>query len=257
MRIVVLGAGHMGTWFVEELCLDHEVAIYDPDRKKLKYFINVKRFLKLTEAKAFEPELAINAVSLPNFRKAFDESLPYLPENCILSDIASVKTGFYEYYKGLGKRFVSTHPMFGPTFANIRDLSNENAIIIKESDEEGKEFFRNLYTSLKLCIYEYTFEEHDKTIAYSLSVPFGSSMVFAACMKKQEAPGTTFRKHLSIAKGLLSEDDHLLAEIMFNPHTVKQIEEINSRLAFLTHIIRGRDYEEMQKFLNRLRNNIE
>ncbi|MBW1613216.1 MAG: prephenate dehydrogenase [Deltaproteobacteria bacterium] len=256
MRIFILGAGHMGAWFVEQLCLDHEVAIYDPDRRKLKYFINVKRFLKLTEAKAFEPELVINAVSLPNFRKAFHESLPYLPENCILSDIASVKTGLYEYYKGLGKRFVSTHPMFGPTFANIRDLSNEHAIIIKESDEEGKEFFRNLYKSLKLSVYEYTFEEHDQTIAYSLSVPFASSMVFAACMKKQEAPGTTFRKHLNVARGLLSEDNHLLAEIMFNPHTVKQIEEINSRLVYLTHIIRGRDYEEMQRFLNRLRDNI-
>ena len=75
-------------------------------------------------------------------------------------------------------------------------------------------------------------------------------------MKKQEAPGTTFRKHLNVARGLLSEDNHLLAEIMFNPHTVKQIEEINSRLVYLTHIIRGRDYEEMQRFLNRLRDNI-
>ncbi|MBW2202939.1 MAG: prephenate dehydrogenase/arogenate dehydrogenase family protein, partial [Deltaproteobacteria bacterium] len=71
------------------------------------------------------------------------------------------------------------------------------------------------------------------------------------------APGTTFRKHLDIAKGLFSEDDHLLSEIMFNPYTVKQIEEINSKLAYLTHIIRGRDYEEMQKFLNNLRHNIE
>ena len=147
--------------------------------------------------------------------------------------------------------------MFGPTFANIRDLSNDNAIIIKESDEDGKVFFRDFYRGLKLNVYEYTFEEHDQTIAYSLSIPFASSMVFAASMKEQKAPGTTFRKHLDIAKGLLSEDDHLLAEIMFNPYTVKQIEEINSRLAYLTHIIRGRDYEEMQKFLNKLRHNIE
>lgn len=256
MRIFIMGAGHMGAWLVEEFCLDHKVAVYDPDRRKLKYFFNAIRLLELTEAKEFEPELVINAVSLSNIHKAFDDVLPCLPDYCILSDIASVKTGFYEYYKRAGKRFVSTHPMFGPTFTNIRDLSNENAIIIKESDEEGKELFRNFYKSLKLSIYEYTFEEHDKTIAYSLSVPFASSMVFAACMKKQEAPGTTFRKHLNIAKGLFSEDDHLLAEIMFNPHTVKQIEEINSRLSYLTHIIRDRDYEEMQKFLNKLRNNI-
>ncbi|MDY7038025.1 MAG: prephenate dehydrogenase/arogenate dehydrogenase family protein [Thermodesulfobacteriota bacterium] len=257
MRIFILGAGHMGTWLVEEFCLDHEVAVFDPDRKKLKYFFNVNRFLDLKEVKDFEPEIVINAVNLPNVFKAFDEVFPWLPEDCILSDLASVKTGFFEYYKNLGKRFVSTHPMFGPTFANIRDLRNENAIIIKESDEEGKEFFTDFYKSIKLNIYEYTFEEHDSTIAYSLSIPFASSMVFASCMKKQEAPGTTFRKHFDIAKGLLSEDDHLLVEIMFNPYTIKQIEEINSRLSYLTHIIRGKDYEEMKKFLDRLRNNIE
>jgi prephenate dehydrogenase len=228
MRIFIIGAGHMGAWLVEELCLDHEVAVYDTDRRKLKYFFNVTRFLELSEVKAFGPELVINAVSLPNINKAFDDVLPYLTEDCILSDIASVKTGLYGLYKNMGRRFVSTHPMFGPTFTNIRDLRDENAIIIKESDEGGKAFFRDFYKSLNLSIYEYTFEEHDKTIAYSLSIPFTSSMVFAACMKKQEAPGTTFRKHLGIAKGLLSEDDHLLAEIMFNPHTIKQIEQINS-----------------------------
>ncbi len=257
MRIFILGAGHMGAWLVEELCLDHEVAVYDRDRRKLKYFFSVKRLIELSEVEDFRPELVINAVGLSGIPKAFQEVLPYLPAECIVSDIASVKTGLPEYYKELGKRFVSTHPMFGPTFANIRDLSNENAIIIKESDEEGKEFFRNFFRALKLGIYEYTFEEHDKTIAYSLSVPFASSMVFAACMKKQKAPGTTFRKHMGIANGLLSEDDHLLAEIMFNPHTVKQIEEINSRLAYLIHIIRAKDYEEMQKFLDKLRKNIE
>jgi prephenate dehydrogenase len=257
MRICIVGAGHMGAWLVEEFCLDHDVAVYDTDRRKLRYFFNVKRLLELAEVKEFEPELLINAVSLPNVYKAFSGVLPYLPEGCILSDIASVKTGIHDYYKNLGKRFVSTHPMFGPTFANIRDLRDENAIIIKESEEEGKEFFRNFYKGLKLHVYEYTFEEHDKTIAYSLSIPFASSMVFAACMKKQEAPGTTFRKHLDLAKGVLSEDDHLLAEVMFNPNTVRQIEEINSRLSYLTHIIRGRDYEEMEKFLNKLRNNIE
>ena len=256
MRISILGAGHMGAWLVEEFCLDHEVGVYDPDRKKLKYFFNVKRFLEVPEIQEFEPELLINAVSLSHIQKAFNDVLPYLPEDCIISDIASVKTGLHEYYNNLGKRFVSTHPMFGPTFANIRDLRDENAIIIQESDEEGKEFFRNFFTNLKLSIYEYSFEEHDRTIAYSLSTPFASSMVFAACMKKQEAPGTTFRKHLDIAKGVLSEDDHLLAEIMFNPHTTRQIEEINSRLTYLTHIIRARDYEEMQKFLNKLRDNI-
>ena len=256
MKILILGAGHMGAWLVEELCLDHDVAVYDLDRRKLKYFFNVTRFLEPSEAEAFAPEMVINAVSIANIRDAFEDVLPFLPEACILSDIASVKTGIYELYRSLKKQFVSTHPMFGPTFANIRDLRDENVIIIQESDEDGKAFFRDFYRTLKLNVYEYTFEEHDQTIAYSLSIPFASSMVFAASMKQQEAPGTTFRKHLDIAKALFSEDDHLLSEIMFNPHTIPQIEAISSSLAYLIHIIRGRDYEEMQKFLNRLRHNI-
>ena len=256
MKIVIIGAGRMGAWLVEELCFDHEVAVYDIDRKKLKHFIHVKRFLDLSEMASFRPELLVNASSLSSVCGVFDEAAPYLPDECMISDIASVKTGLHDYYKAAGRRFVSTHPMFGPTFGNVRDLRDENAIIIQESDEEGKAFFRDFYENLQVSVYEYSFEAHDKTIAYSLSIPFASSMVFAACMKKQEAPGTTFRKHLNIAGGLLSEDDHLLAEIMFNPHTVRQIEEISSRLAYLNHIIRSRDYEEMHKFLDRLRSNI-
>lgn len=257
MKIFILGAGRMGTWLVEEFCHDHDVAVYDSDRKKLKYFFNVTRFLNLEEVKDFQPELIINAVNLQNTINTFDEVLPYLPKNCMLSDITSVKRGLYDYYKKIGRKFVSTHPMFGPTFANIRDLRDENAIIIKESDEKGKNFFKEFYKNLHLNIYEYTFKEHDEITAYSLGTPFSSSLVFAACMKKQESPGTTFKKHKDIAKGLLSEDDYLLSEILFNPHTLKQIEKINSQLSYLTHIIRGRDYEEMKKFLDRLRSNIE
>jgi prephenate dehydrogenase len=68
-------------------------------------------------------------------------------------------------------------------------------------------------------VFEYSFREHDETIAYSLSVPFASTLVFASVMKHQKAPGTTFKRHMDIARGLLSEDDFLLTEILFNPFT--------------------------------------
>ena len=93
-------------------------------------------------------------------------------------------------------------------------------------------------------------------IAYSLTLPFASSLVFAACMKNTAVPGTTFKRHLTIARGLLSEDDHLLAEILFNEYSLKQLEKVTSRLEFLKHVIKGRDYEEAQRFFNNLRENI-
>jgi prephenate dehydrogenase len=182
--------------------------------------------------------------------------LPYLPDNCILSDITSVKNGLRDFYLESGRRFVSTHPMFGPTFANVRELVGQSAIIIQQSDEEGKKFFRSFYRSLGLNIFEYTFTEHDETTAYSLSIPFASTMVFAACMRKQQAPGTTFQKHMKIAQGLLSEDDYLISEIMFNRYSLDQVEKIHEKLEYLIGILKKRDSEEMIEFLNSLRTNI-
>lgn len=247
----------MGSWLVESLCLDYDVGIFDSDRQKLKYFFNSHKFLSYNEIGEFNPDLLINAVTLNNTIPVFQEIQPYLRKDCILSDITSVKNGLWVYYNQCGMRFVSTHPMFGPTFANIKDLRTENAIIIKESDEEGKQFFWKFYKSMKLSIYEYSFEEHDQTIAYSLSIPFSSSLVFAACMKKQEAPGTTFRKHLDVARGVLSEDDYLLSEILFSPYTVEQVKKINARLEYLIELISNRDFSKLKIFFDELRKNIE
>ncbi|MBN1598136.1 MAG: prephenate dehydrogenase [Bacteroidales bacterium] len=254
--ILILGAGRMGAWLVESLCLEHEVGVFDTDKTKLRYLFNSHRFITYDEIKKFKPEMVINAVSLQHTVEAFQEILPYIPDNCILADITSIKTPLREFYLDSGRRFVSTHPMFGPTFANIKQLKDQCAIIIKQSDEEGKKFFRDFYSSFGIKIFEYTFIDHDKTVAYSLSVPFASTMVFAACMKQQEAPGTTFKKHLEIARGLLSEDDFLLSEILFSPYTYDQLDGISKKLEDLKRIIKGKSFEEMRAFLAYLRNNI-
>lgn len=257
MKICILGAGKMGTWLTDALCFQHEVAIYDVQMERLRHVFNTQRLTTMEQVRDFAPELLINCVNLEHTLKAFEEVVPYLPANCILSDIASVKTGIQEFYAKTGMRFVSTHPMFGPTFANLKDLSSHHTIIITESDHLGKAFFKDFYGSLGLNIHQYTFEGHDETIAYSLSIPFSSTLVFAACMKKQDAPGTTFRKHMDIARGLLSEDDYLLTEILFNPHTVSQVEQIRRELKELLELINNRDSKGMQLFLARVRKNIE
>ncbi len=256
MKIFIIGAGKMGSWITEEICFDHEVAVFDIEPRNLKHFINIQRFMKMEEVTEFNPDMVINCVNLQRTEEVFNQVIPLISDKCIIADIASVKNGLAAYYKKCGRKFVSAHPMFGPTFGNVRNLSTENAIIISESDAEGKKFFHSLFEQVNLNIYEYTFEEHDRITAYSLSTPFASSLVFAACMKKIDAPGTTFRKHMEIARGLLSEDNYLVSEILFNPYTLKQIESINQQLSYLTHIIKGRDYDEMVKFLNKLRKNI-
>ncbi len=256
MKILMMGAGKMGSFFIDLLSFDHEVAVFEKDAGRLRFTYNCERFTSLDEVKAFAPQLVINAVTVKYTIPAFEEIMPMLPEDCIISDIASVKTNLKEFYEQAGHPYVSTHPMFGPTFANLSQLTQENAIIIKEGDYMGRIFFKDLYQRLGLNIYEYSFEDHDKTVAYSLSIPFVSTFVFAAVMRHQDAPGTTFKRHMNIAKGVLSEDDYLLQEVLFNPYTHDQVSQIRVELKQLLEIIDRKDTVGMKEYLTKIRKNV-
>ncbi|ROT15215.1 prephenate dehydrogenase [Muribaculaceae bacterium Isolate-105 (HZI)] len=256
MRILIMGVGKMGSFFSDLLSFTHEVAVYDPDPQRLRFTYNAQRFSDLDEIDGFHPEMVINAATVKYTLDAFKAVLPHIDRSCILSDISSVKTGLPEFYAGCGHPFVSTHPMFGPTFASLSNLADENAIIISEGDHLGRVFFKDLYGQLGLHIEEYTFEEHDRTIAYSLSIPFASTLVFASVMKHQDAPGTTFKRHMAIARGLMSEDDFLLSEILFNPNTPSQLDQIVERLATLKEIVERHDHDAMKSYLEQARQNL-
>ena len=256
MKILVMGAGKMGSFFIDLLSFDHEVAVYEKDPMRMRFTYNCQRFTQLEEVREFAPELLINAVTVKYTIPAFQEIIPYLPKDCIITDISSVKTGLKEFYESTGMHYASSHPMFGPTFANLNQLSEENAIIINEGDFIGRLFFKDIYQKLGLNIYEYSFEEHDKTVAYSLSIPFVSTFVFAAVMKHQDAPGTTFKRHMRIAKGVLNEDDYLLQEILFNPYTHDQVSQIRTELKELLEIIDHKDADGMKRYLKKIRDNV-
>ena len=233
MRILILGAGKMGSFFTDILSFQHETAVFDVNPHQLRFVYNTYRFTTLEEIKDFEPELVINAATVRYTLDAFRKVLPVLPKDCIISDIASVKTGLKKFYEESGFRYVSSHPMFGPTFASLSNLSSETAIIISEGD-------RVLLFSVL------------SAVCLLGSTPF----VFAAVMKHQEAPGTTFKKHMAIAKGLLSEDDYLLQEILFNPRTPSQVENIRLELKNLLEIISTKDAEGMKQYLTKIREKI-
>ena len=93
MKILIIGAGKMGSFFCDVLSMKHDIAIYDTDPKRLLFTFNCRRFNNLEEIDEFAPDLVINAATVKYTIDAFNKVLPHLPEKCILSDIASVKTG--------------------------------------------------------------------------------------------------------------------------------------------------------------------
>jgi prephenate dehydrogenase len=147
--------------------------------------------------------------------------------------------------------------MFGPRFADMNKIKGENIIFIKESDARAVNFFKQFARPYNLRNWDLSFREHDEMMAYSLSLPFAATIAFSACIKGQEVPGTTFSRHMEIAHRLLLEDDNLLMEILFNPHSLQRLETICTNMEFLKHVIRARDREEFGKLLARLRRNIQ
>ena len=61
---------------------------------------------------------------------------------------------------------------------------------------------------------------------------------------------------MKIAQGVLSEDDTLLREILFNPYTKDQVEQIRNEMKEIIDIIDNRDEEHMQAYLTKIRKNI-
>lgn len=82
MKILILGAGKMGSFFCDLLSFDHEVAVYDPDPARLRFTFNALRFSSPDEIADFAPRLVINAATVKHTIDAFRRVLPMLPPRC-------------------------------------------------------------------------------------------------------------------------------------------------------------------------------
>ena len=60
MRILILGAGKMGSFFTDILSFQHETAVFDVNPHQLRFVYNTYRFTTLEEIKEFEPKAAVN-----------------------------------------------------------------------------------------------------------------------------------------------------------------------------------------------------
>jgi len=61
---------------------------------------------------------------------------------------------------------------------------------------------------------------------------------------------------MAIAEGVLSEDNFLISEILFNPNSTKQLALIQEQLSELQEIVKSKDYDRMLAYLNQARENI-
>ena len=63
MKILILGAGKMGSFFTDLLSFGHEVAVLGSDPKRMRVRYNALRLQQPEEVEVFKPELVSNCVT--------------------------------------------------------------------------------------------------------------------------------------------------------------------------------------------------
>ena len=112
MRILIMGAGKMGSFFIDLLSFDHEVAVYEKDAKRLRFTYNCYRFTKMEEIEMFRPELVINAVTVKYTLPAFEEVLPHLSNDCIISVLREERFPLREHAPYVRPNLCQSEPAF-------------------------------------------------------------------------------------------------------------------------------------------------
>ena len=77
MKILILGAGKMGSFFTDLLSFDHEVAVLENDPKRMRFIYPTRSVCRSPKRVAeFKPELVINCVTLSYTIEAFQSVMP-------------------------------------------------------------------------------------------------------------------------------------------------------------------------------------
>ncbi len=253
-RILIAGAGRMGRWFITLLSNRHEVAVIEPLPERREFSEKVTIIDSYGEIRSFSPSLVINCAGLEITVDLFRELDPFLKGDTVLCDIASLKRGVEEYYRESGRRFVSLHPMFGPTLADMSSLQGYNMLIVNGSDKEYANFFRECFRPAGLAISEVDFNNHDEIMASALSAPMLSSIVFAASLNGHESVpgGSSYRSQRELAMRLLDGDSEIMSLLLTNISTVGTIDKMIDSLTTIRGFVDKGDKDSIYRAITEL-----
>jgi prephenate dehydrogenase len=265
MEVTVIGGlGRLGKWITEFLKKENfNVSISTPDIKKYQEIIKeigVKAYNNNIEA-VKTADVIIVSVPLHKTIEVIEEILPFLKEDSILVEIASLKNDILKLINNkknyLVKKkinFLSIHPMFGP---GAKSLKNQNIILIK-SDYSAKifdqvsDYLDKHQANLAISSYD----NHDKKIAYTLGISHFTLLLFSSILKKagnlKELDlygGSTFRILNFLTMSLINESWELYSHIQMDNIVYRELmEEYKDNFMELFNIVKSLDFGKFKSF---------
>lgn len=165
----IVGYGNFGK-FLHELGLRFfptvEFRVYsrrmEPDNKT---FFDLKM--------AAQSDVVILCDGISEYEDRMVAVLEHAPPDTILIDVATVKKHTSELCRKYcdGRRFISTHPMFGPeSYKKYRGDINGFRIVVTDYVLRNDQYqmLKKMFSNLGFSIIEMTADEHDKRLAETL-----------------------------------------------------------------------------------------
>lgn len=233
--LVIGGAGRMGQWFVQFFAdSGHKITILDKAKPELPYPMR-----ESLDASVDSYDLIVIATPI-RASKAILAELETLPiKKPVIFDVSSVKAPVQKALTKLkerGLKVSSLHPMFGPS---VQLLFGKHVIITSLGNKEADELAKSLFKSTSLKLIDMSIDEHDRTMAYLLSLSHLIHIVFVTALHKSDVnigvleslASPTFSSVLAQARKVFEENPHLYYEIQaLNPHNNKPYQELSLAL---------------------------
>jgi chorismate mutase/prephenate dehydrogenase len=182
------------------------------------------------------------------------EQLSYLPDDCILADITSVKDeplqAMLKVHKG---PVVGLHPMFGP------DITSFAKQVVVYCDGRGKEKYQWLIEQMKIWgahLYNVDSIVHDESMTLIQALRHFTSFVYGSHLKDVDADlkqlldlsSPIYRLELAMVGRLFAQDPALYADIILSQkNNLVMIKRYHQHFAEAIELLENADREQFIK----------
>lgn len=233
----IVGYGHFGALvhaLVQRFAPTVRVLVYRRDKKT-----DGKTFFALDEVA--QSDAVVLAVPINAFEGVLQQVVPLMGERTVVIDVCTVKVHTAQALKRLakGKRYLATHPVWGPESYEKRGGDIKGFRIVVTDGTLDTEEYKALTEFLKKCgfdVVEMSADAHDKHLAETLFLThFIGQLVSRAGFERTEVDTVSF-DYLMDAVESVKHDEALFRDVFkYNLYC----EDVLDRIEKATKEVRG------------------
>ena len=220
INISVIGAGRFGSFFGKEFNRFFDVIYFDRTKKDAGY-----NYEELDEC--LKREIIFLALPISEIEKFLIANSNKISPDSILVDLSSVKlkpAWYFNQYLPPSNQYLMTHPLFGPDSAKLSIAGEKIVITESRISSENELLIRGIFKDkLKLVLIDLSADEHDRLMAYNLSLMHHLGRAF----NEMDIPGLKLKmksiEDLSrITRFVMNDSEQLFKDFyLYNPYAHK------------------------------------